>query len=266
MTRGPDSPEVVPSPRTLGTGFGRLWFATGTTAVGAQMAQLAVPLLAVLALHATPSQVGLLGAAQWLPFLLVALPLGVLVDRRPRRPLLVVAEGVRALATSGIIVLGATGALSLPALLLLATVTGCGTVLFEVAYQSFLPSVVPAHRLDAANSRLQATEATAMVAGPGLGGLLVQLLGALPTLGVTAAGSVASAISVSRVEERFTPARRHRSITADILDGGRFLRSDNVLAGLLAFSAIANPFARWSCCCSSSTRFGACSCPRGRWA
>jgi len=160
-----------------------------------QVAQLAVPLLAVVSLHASAGQVGLLGAAQWLPFLLIALPVGVLVDRRRRRPLLVAAEGIRVIGTSAIILLGVAHVLTLPALLLLTAVVGCGAVVFEVAYQSFLPSVVPRERLDVANSRLQATEATALVAGPGFGGLLVQLLGALPTLAVTAVGSIMSAVS-----------------------------------------------------------------------
>lgn len=230
----------------LGRGFGRIWFATGVTAVGVQVAQLAVPLLAVVSLHASPGQVGLLGAAQWLPFLLIALPVGVLVDRRRRRPLLIAAEGIRVIGTTAIILLGVADVLSLPALLLLAFVVGCGAVLFEVAYQSFLPSVVPRDRLDAANSRLQATEATALVAGPGVGGLLVQLVGALPTLAVTAVGSLMSAVTLSRLPESFTPASpRKKPIARDLLEGLRFLRRDRVLAGLLGFSAIANPFAQW---------------------
>jgi MFS family permease len=227
-------------------GFGRVWFATGATAAGAQMAQLAMPLLALLSLHASPTEVGLLGAAQWLPFLVISLPLGVLVDRRRRRPLMVTAECIRAVATGGIILLGVTHVLSLPTLLLLATAVGCGTVLYDIAYQSLLPSLVPPERLDAANSRLQATEATALVAGPGVGGILVQLMGALPTLGVTAVGSLLSAISLSRIEERPRSRPRQRlSATRELLDGARFLRRDRVLAGLLGFSAISNPFAQW---------------------
>jgi len=230
----------------LGRGFGRIWFATGATAIGAQVAQLAVPLLAVVTLHASSGQVGLLGAAQWLPFLLIALPVGVLVDRRRRRPLLIAAELIRVVGTTTTILLGVAGVLSLPVLLLLAVVVGCGGVVFEVAYQSFLPSVVPRERLDAANSRLQATEATALVAGPGVGGLLVQLLGALPTLAVTAVGSFMSAVSLWRIPESFTPAANWKKpIARDLLEGLRFLRHDRVLAGLLGFSAIANPFAQW---------------------
>jgi predicted MFS family arabinose efflux permease len=116
-----------------------------------------------------------------------------------------------------------------------------------VAYQSFLPSVVPRERLDAANSRLQATEATALVAGPGIGGLLVQLLGALATLAVTAVGSLMSVVSLSRLPESFTTpaADRRRPVGHDLLEGLRFLRRDRILGGLLGFSAIANPFAQW---------------------
>jgi len=237
---------LVGSGDDLGRGFGRIWFATGATATGAQVAQLAVPLLAVVSLHASSGQVGLLGAAQWLPFLLIALPVGVLVDRRRRRPLLIAAEWIRVLGTTSIILLGVAHVLTLPALLLLTVVVGCGTVVFEVAYQSFLPSVVPRERLDAANSRLQATEATALVAGPGLGGLLVQLLGAVHTLAVTAVGSLLSAAALWRIPESFTPAtHRKQPIARELLEGLRYLRRDRVLGGLLGFSAIANPFAQW---------------------
>jgi MFS family permease len=238
--------EPLSRRRGLGAGFGRVWFATGATAIGIQIAQLAVPLLAVVSLHASSSQVGLLAAAQWVPFLVVALPLGVLVDRRRRRPLLIVAECVRAAGTIAIILLGVAHVLTLLILVLLATFVGCGTVLFEVAYQSFLPSVVPKERLDAANSRLQATEATALVAGPGIGGLLVQVLGAVLTLAVSAAGSALSAVSLSRVAETFSPAAHSGgSAIRELVEGARFLRHDRVLAGLLGFSAIANPFAQW---------------------
>lgn len=236
MTRG----------RGFGAGFGRVWFATGATAIGAQVAQVAVPLLAVVTLHASSSQVGLLGAAQWVPFLVIALPVGVLVDRRRRRPLLIAAECVRTAGMIAIILLGVAHVLTLLILILLAAVVGCGTVLFEVSYQSFLPSVVPKELLDAANSRLQATEATALVAGPGIAGLMVQLLGAVLTLAVSATGSVLSAISLSRVVEDFSPtAHSGGSVIRDLVEGARFLRHNRVLSGLLGFSAISNPFAQW---------------------
>ena len=74
----------------------------------------------------------------------------------------------------------------------------------------------------------------------------MQLLGALPTLAVTAVGSFMSAVSLWRIPESFTPAaNRKKPIARDLLEGLRFLRHDRVLAGLLGFSAIANPFAQW---------------------
>lgn len=151
----------------LGRDFAALWAASGATALGAQVTAVALPLLAVLTLDASPLEAGLLATAQWLPFLVVALPLGVLVDRMRRRPLLVVAEAGRAAVLATTVLLGLAGALAYPLLLGLALLLGCCSVLFEVASQSYLPSVVSLDDLDVANSRLQGTASVALVAGPG---------------------------------------------------------------------------------------------------
>jgi MFS family permease len=110
---------------------------------------------------------------QWLPFLLIALPLGVLVDRRRRRPLLVAAEAARAAVLLVLVILALLDALGFGLLVALALLLGCCSVLYEVGYQSYLPSVVPPQRLEVANGRLRSTESVALIAGPGLGGLLV---------------------------------------------------------------------------------------------
>jgi MFS family permease len=229
-----------------GSGFTRLWTATATTAVGAQVTAIALPLLAVLTLHASPAQAGLLATAQWLPFLLIALPLGVLVDRVRRRPLLVAAEAGRVLVLLAMVVLGATGVLTFPPLLLLALLLGCCTVLFEVAVQSYLPTVVPLDRLDGANSRMQGSEAVALVAGPGVGGVLVQAVsaaGALAVQVVTSIVSVVALLSIRTAEARATTERR--PFVAALREGLSFLRHDRVLVGLVGFSAIYNPFEQW---------------------
>lgn len=127
----------------LGSDFSRLWLALGASAVGAQISELAVPLLAVVVLHASAGEAGMLGAARWLPFLLLALPLGVLVDRRRRRPILVTADVVRALLTVGIVVAAAVGALTLP--VLIAAVAALGARRLHGGVRGRLP-VVPAHR------------------------------------------------------------------------------------------------------------------------
>src|SRR6185369_15913003 len=136
------------SVQRLGVDFGRVWFATAMTAVGVQVTAVALPLLAVLTLHVSPGQVGAVATVQWLPFLLIAVPLGVLFDRRRRRPLLVAAEAGRAVLLLVLVVLVLLDALGFGLLVALALVLGCFSVLYEVGYQSYLPSVVPPERLE----------------------------------------------------------------------------------------------------------------------
>ena len=234
------------SQRALGAGFGGLWTATAGTALGAQVTGIALPLLAVLTLHASPFQAGMLATAQWLPFLVVALPLGVVVDRMRRRPLLVVAEAGRAVVLLVIALLAAAGVLGFPPLLLLAVLLGCCSVLFEVGVQSYLPSVVRLDRLDAANSRMQGTEAVALVAGPGIGGLLVQAVGAAGALGVQVVTSIVSLSAVLSIRrQEALPVGVHARFLPSLREGLAFLAHDRILLGLVGFSAIYNPFEQW---------------------
>jgi hypothetical protein len=237
---------VQSSTRRLGTDFGRVWFATGVTALGLQVTAVALPLLAVLTLHASPGQAGAIATAQWLPFLLIALPLGVLVDRRRRRPLLVAAEAGRAAVLLALVVLALLGALGFEVLVALALLLGCCSVLYEVGYQSYLPSVVPAARLEVANSRLQSTESVALIAGTGLGGLLVQVASAAGALALQVVTSAASAVTLARIRgvETTPPADRLRLLPA-IAEGVRFLGRDPVLRWAVGFSATYNLFEQW---------------------
>ncbi len=230
----------------LGPDFARFWVAQGASSVGAQVSELAVPLLAVIVLHASAAEVGLLGAARWVPFLVLALPLGVLVDRCRRRPVLVTADVARAVLTVAVVVLAFSGRLTLPTLVLAVGLLGVGTVAFEVAYQSFLPTVVHRAHLERANGRLQATASAAEVGGPGLAGLLVQVLSApwaLLAHAVTYIVSAVSLVGIATPERR--PGRSGRSALRDLGDGLLFVRRDRYLIGLLGFAAIYNLFAQW---------------------
>ena len=108
----------------LGPDFGRMWFATTVTALGVRVTAVALPLLAVLTLHASPGQVGAVATVQWLPFLLIAVPLGVLFDRRRRRPLLVAAEAGRAVLLLVLVILAVSGGLGFGLLVALALLLG----------------------------------------------------------------------------------------------------------------------------------------------
>ncbi|MDR6689168.1 MFS family permease [Microbacterium sp. 1154] len=232
--------------KRLGGDFHRFWLAQTTSAVGSQVGDLAVPLLAVVILHATAAEAGLVGVARWLPFLLLALPLGVLVDRRRRRPVLVAADIARAALIVVLVAVAVTGALTLPVLLGLIFVIGAFTVAFEVAYQSFLPTVAARDDLERANGRLQATASAAQVGGPGLGGWLVQTLTApwaLLSQAVTYAVSAVALLGIRSSESDPLPQRR--GALAELREGLGFVRHDRYLVSLVGFSAIYNLFAQW---------------------
>jgi predicted MFS family arabinose efflux permease len=230
----------------LGRDFGWLWAAQASSLTGAQISELALPLLAVLVLDASAGELGLVGVARWLPFLVLALPLGVMVDRLRRRGLMILSDYARAAVTLVLVGLALAGLLSFPALLVLVLVLGAFTVLFEVSYQSFLPAVAHRDRLEVANGRLQATAAAAEVGGPGLGGFLVQFFAAPIALLVHGVAYLASAVALGQIrtaEEK--PAPSARSFAADLREGVRFVVADKYLLSLTGFSAIYNLFSQW---------------------
>ena len=156
--------------------FRKLWAGQTISLVGSQVTLLALPLTAVLVLHASASQLGLLYAAQTAPFLVLGLAAGVWVDRLRRQPILIAADLARAALLGSIPIAAVLGVLSLAQLYLLGLLVGLCTVFFDVAYQSFLPVLVGREHLVEGNSRLEISRSTAQIAGPGLGGVLVQLL------------------------------------------------------------------------------------------
>src|SRR5207244_4725808 len=138
--------------------------------------QLAIPLAAILILDASALEVAPLSAVEFLPFLLFTLPAGVWVDRLPRRPILIWSDVGRALALLSVPVAYALGGLTIWQLFAVGFAIGSLTVSFDVAYQSYLPSLVGRHELVSGNSLLEVSRNAAQVAGPGVGGLLVRVL------------------------------------------------------------------------------------------
>lgn len=153
--------------------FLRLWAGETVSLVGSQITTLALPLAAVLTLQATPVQVGLLSAARFAPFLLLTLFVGVWVDRHKRRPILIAANLGRAVVLGLVPLLALTGSLRLAHLYIVAFLSGGLTVLFDLAYQSYLPTLIPREQLVEGNSKLQSSASAAVVGGPGLAGLLI---------------------------------------------------------------------------------------------
>ncbi len=156
--------------------FLKLWTGQSISEFGSQISGLAIPWLAAVELNASPFEFALLGVLGFLPFILVALPAGVWVDRLRRKPILIVGDASRAVLLGLVPVLWAFGVLDIWHLLVIQFVVGVFTVFFDVAYQSYLPSLVERDDLVDGNAKLQLTVSIALVAGPGLAGALIALM------------------------------------------------------------------------------------------
>jgi MFS family permease len=196
--------------------FLKLWTGQTISLVGTHVTSLALPLTAILEFKARPFQVGLLTALQFLPFLLFALPAGAWIDRLRRRPLLVVADLARFLVIGSIPLAASLDVLRLAQLYVLAFLSGCFAVVFDIAYQSYLPSLVRRDQLLDANGKLEASHTAAEVAGPGLGGLLVQAFTAPIAIAADAISYLVSAASLLLIKTKEAPSFRTSANTSTV--------------------------------------------------
>jgi predicted MFS family arabinose efflux permease len=220
--------------------FARLVWSNLTAQAAEQIGLSAALLLAVLVFSAGPGAVGALQAAQTLPFLLVAIPLGVLADRVSRPRLMAAAESFRVASFALVVVLFATGALTLPLLALLGFIGACGTVAYSVSAPALVPGVVPATALPAANARIEVARTSALAAGPALGGLLVESLGCGSAIAVAAGLSVVAAALLFGIEEPSRPAPARRDVWRDMRDGAAFVAGHPLLRPIFATQFIFN--------------------------
>ncbi|MFF3066847.1 MFS transporter [Kitasatospora sp. NPDC057936] len=245
MNEKSDTPSP-PRPRLLGHRDFRLLLAGAAAAqTGSQVTLVALPLVAVLVLDADPFQVGLLTAAETAAFLLVGLPAGAWLDRMRKLPVLIRADVVRCVAVGSIPPAAALGALTMAQLYAVALVTGVATVFFDVAHQSFLPTVLPREHLVGGNGALETVRSSAQIAGPGLGGGLVQLLGAPLAIVADACGYLASALLLTRIraEEPQPEPVAGKSLRAEVGEGVRFVLGHPLLRVIAAATAVSNLFA-----------------------
>ena len=226
--------------------FIRLWVGQSVSEVGSQVTLLALPLVAVLVLHAGPLAVGALAAVGFAPFLLVGLPAGVWVDRiGRRRPVLIAADVGRIFAVGSIPVASALGHLTMAHLYIAAFIVGVLTVFFDVAYQSYLPALVTRDQLVEGNSKLEVTRSGAQLAGPALAGGLVGGFGAPVALVADAASyvvSVASLLLIRRHEPRHPRPAQRTSMRSDIAAGLRYVLGHPLLRPIAMCTSTWNLF------------------------
>jgi predicted MFS family arabinose efflux permease len=220
--------------------FNRLAWSNLAAQSAEQIALAAAPIVAVLMLGVGEGQTGLLQTALTLPFILFAIPAGLLADRISRRWLMAGSEALRAAALLGILALIWSGLLTLPLLALLGFVAVCGTVAYSVAAPALVPSLVPPRSLPSANARIELARTVAFASGPALGGVLVGWAGAAPAFGFAAALSIIAVILLAGIYE---PARKPapaRHPLQEIKEGAVFVFRHPLLRPVFATQFIFN--------------------------
>ncbi|MET8003900.1 MFS transporter [Nonomuraea glycinis] len=221
--------------------FRLLWIGESASSLGSSVTSVALPLVAVTVLDASAFAVSALAAATWLPWLLIGLPAGAWVDRLSRRRVMLVADWTSAAAFLSVPIAAVLGRLTIGQLVVVALVAGTAKVFFATAYRAYLPFLVSGPDLLEANAKLQGSEQVANLAGPGLAGLLAQLLSAVGGLIVDAASFVVSAICLTRIRRREPIlARTPRRLRADIRDGLLLVARDPLLRSNTLYGCAAN--------------------------
>ena len=227
--------------------FLKLWSAETVSQFGSQISALALPLAAVLVLHASVFEVSALYVVEFLPFLLVSLPAGVWVDRLRRRPILVAGDLARAGLLASIPIAYAFDALTIWQLYAVGFLAGIATVFFDVAYQSYLPSLVERSALIDGNAKLEISRSGAQLGGPGLAGVLVDVLNAPAAVLFDAVSFVGSALFIFGIRKHEAPpqgeaAQPQRRMRTEVAEGLRYVLRHPFLKNIAACTAGFNFF------------------------
>jgi MFS family permease len=225
--------------------FRNLWLGQSVSLLGDQISFIALPLAAVLVLDAGPGEMGLLGAAALAPHLLLSLPAGVWLDRVvSRRRVMVVTDVARAILLASIPLAHAFDALSFAQLYAVAFLTGCLAVFFDLSYPTLFVSVTPRERFLEGNSLVHGSRSFSFVAGPSLGGLLVQLFSAPFALLADAISFLGSALFLGRVRAEEPPVDQSAaaSVRTQAAEGLRFIGGNAIFRPTLTAVATLNFF------------------------
>jgi MFS family permease len=225
--------------------FLKLWTGQTISEFGSQVSQLAIPWVALVTLNATPFEIATLGTVEFLPFVLFTLPAGVWVDRLRRRSVLIAGDFGRALLLLSIPIAYALGDLTLAQLYIVGFLVGIHTVFFDVAYQSYLPSLVDRDSLIEGNSKLNVTSSGAQLAGPGAAGGLIALATAPYAILVDAISFVVSGgftIWIRKREEQPEQQVEQRHLLVELWEGLRYVLRHRLLLPQAMSTGVSNFF------------------------
>ena len=248
-------PPTAPRRRLISDpGFLRLWSAETISHLGSSFSNLAMPIVAIQLLNASAMEIALINLADFLPFLVLGLLIGALVDRLPRRGVLIVGDLGRALLLLTLPISYALGVLSIPQLVVVGLLLGTLTVFFDVAYQSYLPSLIPKEDLVEGNSKLEVSRSAAGLLGPSLAGALIAIVKAPAAVVIDALSYLVSALfifsikpqheTVAELNDAAAPATNtpRASLRSDIVAGLRYVFSHRALRTIGGATATANLF------------------------
>ena len=230
--------------------FLKLWTAETISVFGSAITQLALPLIAATTLSVTPFEFGLLTTIEFLPFILFSLPAGVWVDRLRRRPILIAGDLGRAVAIASIPVAFYFDALTIWQLYVVGFINGILTVFFDVAYQSYLPSVVERDQLVDGNSKLEITRSASQILGPGLAGILIGFFRAPFAMIIDSVSYLISALFLTWIRRPEPPVEAHDeaahgpkpSMRQEIAVGLRYVTRHPWLRSIAATTGTSNFF------------------------
>lgn len=241
----PSAPATEPSPpRSLfrDRAFRQLFAAAAMSKLGSSVSYLAIPLVAVSAMNASPAQVGLLSTLSTLAFLVIGLPAGAWVDRMRKRSVMITADLIRVAALSSVPIVWGLGSLTLRQLYVVVLVSGAATVFFDVASQSHLPDLVGRDRLSEANAHLVMADALTQVSGRSAGGFLLSVVTAPVAVAVDAVSYLWSAMCLLGIRRTDPlPVRRaDANLVREVRAGLRFVFADPVLRPIAVAGACTN--------------------------
>ncbi len=224
--------------------FIKLWVGQAISAFGSHITWQALPLTALLLLAASPTELGFLTAAGTAPVLMFGLVAGVWVDRLPRRPIMIAADLGRTVLLGSIPLAAIFGILTMSQLFVVASLAGLLTVFFDIADQSYLPSLVEHEHIMEGNSKISASLSLAEITGPPVGGLVVQLITAPFAIAVDAISFLVSALCISLIrkpETRPEAPEQTQPVLREAFEGLRVVFNDPILR-VLAFCDIQRTF------------------------
>ncbi|GAC44489.1 permease [Paenibacillus popilliae ATCC 14706] len=226
--------------------FRNFWLGHTVSSFGVQITTVAIPLIAALTLEASALEMGILTAVEFLPFLLISLFVGVWVDRKPKRPMMIGSDIMRAVVLIAIPIGLLLDVLTMPILYVIAALVGINTVIFEIAHVSYLPTVVKNDELVEGNSKLEFSSSSATVVGQSIGGALIQVFSAPLSILFNVGTYLLSALYLAFIKKQEEPIEvpegTKQNMWADIREGTTFVFQNHVLRPILFGTVIFNLF------------------------